>query len=298
MRASLMIQSGFSADGVKELALCIKDKPGDYVAYNNIALGLFHLEKYDLALRQLDRALELKPNHPEALALAAKIKKHLGDGDAADIAWQVLKDSPTNFAAMSTVIGSLTEDYPISEALKKLRARGVDPSTLRDIHKMELATLAREGHNDTGVDLDAAETLLDSCTDKEDLVFKLNQLKLYLARKDDPKCVIVGTDILRLKDELAEGFGMSATFDPKPTHDVHLRQKVIAFSLWGSDQKYTFNALMNAKKASTDPGWVARFYVDDSVPNEIVVPTRRGARRGCERRPSQPETILAIPRAR
>ena len=78
MRASLMIQSGFSADGVKELAQCIKENPDDYVAYNNIALGLFHLEKYDLALRQLDRALELKPNHPEALALAAKIKKHLG----------------------------------------------------------------------------------------------------------------------------------------------------------------------------------------------------------------------------
>ena len=51
---------------------CIKENPNDYVAYNNIALGLFHLEKYDLALRQLDRALELKPNHPEALALTAK----------------------------------------------------------------------------------------------------------------------------------------------------------------------------------------------------------------------------------
>ena len=56
MRASLMIQSGFSADGVKELAQCIKENPDDYVAYNNIALGLFQLEKYDAALRQLDRA--------------------------------------------------------------------------------------------------------------------------------------------------------------------------------------------------------------------------------------------------
>ena len=69
-----------SADGVKELAQCIKQNPDDYVAYNNIALGLFQLEKHDAALRQLDRALELKPDHPEALALAAKIKKSSGTG--------------------------------------------------------------------------------------------------------------------------------------------------------------------------------------------------------------------------
>ncbi len=275
MRASLMIQSGLVADGVKELASCIKENPNDYVAYNNIALGLFHLEKYDLALRQLDRALELKPNHPEALALTAKIKKHIGSEDATDIAWQVFEDNPENFAAMNTIIGSLVEDYPISKALSYLKDRNVDLSTLRDIHKMQLATLAREGHKDAGIDLDQAETLLNSCTDKEDLTFNLNLLKLHLAKKDNPKCVTVGTTILRLKDELAESFGMGAEYHPVPVHDARKKTKVIAFSLWGDDPKYTFNALLNAKQASTVyPGWVARFYVDDSVPNEFKVALR------------------------
>ena len=65
---------------------------------------------------------------------------------------------------------------------------------------------------------------------------------------------------------------MSAEFDPTPVHDVHLKKKVIVSRSGADDQKYTFNALMNAKKASTVyPGWVARFYVDDSVPNDIKV---------------------------
>ena len=272
MRASLMIQSGFSADGVKELAQCIKENPDDYVAYNNIALGLFQLEKHDAALRQLDRALELKPDHPEALALAAKIKKQLGHGDAADIAWKVFSANPNNVAAKDIIIETLAEDYPISEALSYLKDRDVDPLTLGDIHKLELATLAREGHDGAHIDLDEAETLLNSCTDKEDLTFKLNELKLYLAKKDIPRCISVGKDVLRLKDELAESFGMGAEFHSTPVHGVHTKKRVISFSLWGDDQKYTFNAVFNAKRVSTVyPGWVARFYVDDSVPNDIKV---------------------------
>ena len=48
-------------------------------------------------------------------------------------------------------------------------------------------------------------------------------------------------------------------------------RKLISFSLWGNDPKYTIGAIKNAQLLeSIYPGWVCRFYVGLSVPNEIV----------------------------
>jgi hypothetical protein len=46
---------------------------------------------------------------------------------------------------------------------------------------------------------------------------------------------------------------------------------VIAFSLWGSNPRYLRGAVRNLQEASVVyPGWVCRFYVDNSVPREFV----------------------------
>lgn len=48
-------------------------------------------------------------------------------------------------------------------------------------------------------------------------------------------------------------------------------KKVIAFSLWGDNEKYTLGAIRNADLAkSVYPGWVCRFYVGRSTPFSIV----------------------------
>jgi len=50
-----------------------------------------------------------------------------------------------------------------------------------------------------------------------------------------------------------------------------MSKKLITFSLWGSNPKYTVGAIRNAVLANTIyPGWVCRYYVGKSVPNEIV----------------------------
>ena len=47
-------------------------------------------------------------------------------------------------------------------------------------------------------------------------------------------------------------------------------RKIIYFSLWGDDKKYTIGALRNAELAlSIYPGWVCRFYLGKSVPLDI-----------------------------
>lgn len=47
--------------------------------------------------------------------------------------------------------------------------------------------------------------------------------------------------------------------------------KIISFSLWGSNPKYTIGAVKNAKLAKDIyPGWQCVFYVSDDVPPDII----------------------------
>lgn len=46
--------------------------------------------------------------------------------------------------------------------------------------------------------------------------------------------------------------------------------KIISFSLWGDNPKYTVGAIKNAELAPLIyPGWICRFYVGDDVPDYI-----------------------------
>jgi len=48
-------------------------------------------------------------------------------------------------------------------------------------------------------------------------------------------------------------------------------KKIISFSLWGDNPKYTHGAIKNADLAlNIYPGWVCRFYVGMSTPSEII----------------------------
>jgi len=48
-------------------------------------------------------------------------------------------------------------------------------------------------------------------------------------------------------------------------------RKIISFSLWGDDNKYTIGAIKNAQLLnSIFPGWIARFYCGTSVPENII----------------------------
>lgn len=47
--------------------------------------------------------------------------------------------------------------------------------------------------------------------------------------------------------------------------------KIISFSLWGQDPKYTIGAIRNAELArEIYPDWMCRFYVGQSVPSPII----------------------------
>ncbi len=48
-------------------------------------------------------------------------------------------------------------------------------------------------------------------------------------------------------------------------------KKIISFSLWGDNPKYTIGAIRNAELTPIIyPGWISRFYCGESVPTEII----------------------------
>ena len=52
-------------------------------------------------------------------------------------------------------------------------------------------------------------------------------------------------------------------------------KRIISFSLYGEDPKYTVNAIVNALLApAIYPGWTCRFHVDDTVPSPVVAALR------------------------
>lgn len=49
------------------------------------------------------------------------------------------------------------------------------------------------------------------------------------------------------------------------------KKKIISFSLWGNDRKYTYGAIKNAELADKIySGWIVRYYCSKSVPTDIV----------------------------
>ena len=47
--------------------------------------------------------------------------------------------------------------------------------------------------------------------------------------------------------------------------------KIISFSLWGTDPKYCIGAVENLKlQQEIYPGWICRFYVDSSIPEDTL----------------------------
>ncbi|MGL5813042.1 MAG: tetratricopeptide repeat protein [Aeromonas sp.] len=84
-----------------------------------------------------------------------------------------------------------------------------------------------------------------------------------------------GTRALMLKDE-ASGSSPAGWSLPAMSPDAWLatqgeRRNVIAFSLWGREPRYLRGALDNVLAAAyLYPGWRVRFYVDESVPAELL----------------------------
>ncbi len=96
-----------------------------------------------------------------------------------------------------------------------------------------------------------------------------------LGRQDE--AIAVGKTALELKDKAACDFFSRPDFKDlkltpvsKPFSNDR-RRNVISFSLWGDKPIYTEGAVENVQFArSIFPSWTCRFYVDDTVPADVI----------------------------
>jgi tetratricopeptide (TPR) repeat protein len=89
-----------------------------------------------------------------------------------------------------------------------------------------------------------------------------------------------GERALNLKARIAEAAAAHLTLPPLPALPLfdadHPQQHVIAYSLWGDKPRYLDGAVRNAQLAPQRyPGWMCRFYCDDSVPVAALERLRR-----------------------
>jgi tetratricopeptide (TPR) repeat protein len=83
-----------------------------------------------------------------------------------------------------------------------------------------------------------------------------------------------GEQSLQRKDQMCKAADLTIDWpdvSPQVWDAAQSGQDIIAFSLWGSSPRYLRGAVRNLQEAPlVYPGWVCRFYVDSSVPQEFV----------------------------
>lgn len=94
----------------------------------------------------------------------------------------------------------------------------------------------------------------------------------YYFKREMAKCRQAGFKALTLRDERVMA---NSELPPLPTpHSAG--KKVIAFSLFGTGIEYLEGAVLNAQVVgSLYPGWVCRYYIDQSVPADVVARLRQ-----------------------
>jgi hypothetical protein len=123
---------------------------------------------------------------------------------------------------------------------------------------------------------------MDQCDRHDGFDWQVNMLKLRLERDEPDLAVVHGQRLLEIKSESTmKSAGVSAQarstrwVEPvpefRPNDRLNPERNVVCFTLWGDEPKYTYNAVLNARLVPrVYPGWRARFYVDQTVPDEII----------------------------
>jgi len=107
---------------------------------------------------------------------------------------------------------------------------------------------------------------LKKYSDKKGQDFQFLQLlsKIMVRIKDFKAAAFAGQQVLAIKNQQYTRKQTPADFNTG-------RKKIVAFSLWGDNDAYLYGALINLIQWKMKlPDWTVRFYVESSVPQDIV----------------------------
>lgn len=276
LKGVVLMQRGDARGAVKFISQAIMAKPNDALFYTNLAASLQLAGLEDRALEYAHRALALDPRRYEAhIVIGQCLATKRAHEPALESFLKAFGDQAQDRKAAAGVIDSLQalgRNEEASDFIASLSFALDDP--LRLIQGRLLRMLKR---------FDEALAMLESCQARDSHDWHAAMLKLRLDRHEPAAALPHGQALLEYKDQLAHERLVKADRDsirsawpgtvlPFRANDaVAPERNVVCFSLWGDNPKYTFNAVLNAKHVPHFyPGWSARFYVDDSVPLEIV----------------------------
>lgn len=275
MKGVIALQRGDALSAVRLISRVVVIRPDDASVYSNLAAALLRLGLFQRARDYALRSLSLSGKSVAAEHVLGSACARLGEHDYAVAAFgRALRIEPSHRASMDGLLDglrSLENWNEILGVLSRIRAFHDDGLLIRKAQA--LRALKR---------FDEALGVLQTCRFVDSFDWQVSMLKLRLERDEPEQAVPHGQRLLEIKNQSAleafvsgEGSLSDRWIDPVPEfqpNDEHNPERnVICFTLWGQDPKYTYNAVLNARLVPrVYPGWRARFYVDDSVPTEII----------------------------
>jgi len=275
MKGVIALQRGDALSAVKLISRVVAIRPDDASVYSNLAAALLRLGLFERARDYALRSLALNGRNVAAEHVLGSACARLGEHDYAVAAFErALKIESGHRASLEGLLDGLRSLGKWGEVLEVIdRTKGVFDDGLLIRKGQALRALER---------FDEALAVMQTCRFVDSFDWQVNMLKLRLERGEPELAVPHGQRLLEIKNESAlksfapgEGSLSDRWVDPVPEfqpNDEHNPERnVICFTLWGHDPKYTYNAVLNARLVPrVYPGWRARFYVDDSVPTEII----------------------------
>ena len=276
LKGVLALQRGDPRSAVALISQAIVERPQQGAYYANLAAALEQLGLSDRAYEYAQRAVGLSGADAQAWAvLGAVCRNRSLLSDAAIAYFEAHRLDPTNRATLDAGLDCLRDldrHEDIVARIDSLRDGQDDDLKIR--RAQAFRALKR---------FDEALEAMNACARHDGFNWHVNMLKFWIERGEPQRGADNGQALLALKDALAlQRFRSSASPDPRihwngpvapfrPNDNVAPERNVICFSLWGNNPKYTLHAVLNAKRVPIlYPGWSARFYVDASVPGDIV----------------------------
>jgi tetratricopeptide (TPR) repeat protein len=275
MKGVIALQRGDALSAVKLISRVVAIRPDDASVYSNLAAALLRLGLFERARDYALRSLTLNARGLAAENVLGAACAKLGEHDYAVAAFErALRIDPGHKASMEGLLDNLRSLGRWDEILRVISSvKGIHDDGLEIRKAQALRSLGR---------FDEALACMKRCRFTNTFDWQVNMLKLRLEREEPELATEHGQRLLEIKNESSlKGFESAECalserwLDPVPAfvpNDAdHPERNVICFTLWGNDPKYTYNAVLNARLVpKIYPGWRARFYVDASVPPEII----------------------------
>ncbi len=232
--------------------------------------------QYEKARIELEKYIEMHPRTVWARHQLSLIYYQLGRVDLAiEYLEKLIEMDPEN-ADYALALGSLsydnTSNQDFEKAIKYLEKALEKKPNDHHAWRNYGVTLYQNGRVEEGFN-----ALFKSCMLNPDDFVTNNSLCMYLEQKGrNMEARAHGAMAMLSKHKKAmDTFNLwkdrlDLSLQPKPVYK-HGQINVMSFSLWGDNPTYTHGAVENVEKMGKFfPGWICRFYHDETVPQHII----------------------------